>query len=93
MPNLKILPANLCTDIFSHSLLLTNQVGPLSQALNDQFVAFRSAVDIPDIVGRGLEVAGCVVTLGDEDVVVYAAFQWLVEWDWGALGFLGLLKE
>lgn len=43
-------------------------------------------VDVLDVVGGGLEVAGGIVTLGDEDVVVDTALERLVEWDWWALG-------
>ena len=48
-------------------------------------MALSPAVDILDIVCSSLEVASGVVTLGDEDVVVHATLQWLVEWDWWAL--------
>jgi hypothetical protein len=30
-------------------------------------------------------VAGCVVTLGDEDVVVHTTLEWLIQWDRGTL--------
>jgi hypothetical protein len=30
-------------------------------------------------------VAGCIVALGDEDVVVHTALKWLVQRDWGTL--------
>lgn len=48
-------------------------------------MSLSPTVDILDIVCGGLEVAGGVVTLGDEDVVIDAALERLVEWDWGAL--------
>ena len=45
-------------------------------------MAFRPTVDVLNIVCRSLKVTGCVVALGDEDVVIDAALQWPVEWDW-----------
>ena len=66
-------------------VIITNQVRPLSQPLDNQIMSLNPTVDIPDIIGRSLEVAGRVVALGDEDVVVDAAFEGLVEWDWWAL--------
>ena len=43
-------------------------------------------VNVLDIIGGGLEVASGIVALGDEDVVIDAALERLVEWDWWALG-------
>jgi hypothetical protein len=48
-------------------------------------VALDPAVDVPDVVCGGLEVAGGIVALGDEDVVVDTALQRLVEGNRGAL--------
>jgi hypothetical protein len=48
-------------------------------------VALNPAIDIPDVVCSGLKVAGRVVALGDEDVVVDTALQRLVEGNRGAL--------
>ena len=48
-------------------------------------MSLSPTVDISDIVCSGLEVAGSVVALGDEDVIVDAALERLVEWDWWAL--------
>jgi hypothetical protein len=62
-------------------LFLSNQVRSLSQPLNHKFLSFSPAVDVLDIIGSSLKVAGCVVALGDEDVVVDTALQWLVQWD------------
>lgn len=48
-------------------------------------MSLNPTVDIPDIIGRSLEVAGGVVALGDEDVVVDAALEGFVERDWWTL--------
>lgn len=61
-------------------------------------MALSPEVDVLDVVGGGLEVAGGIVTLGDEDVVVDTALERLVEWDWWALGgvscfFVGLKAD
>lgn len=66
-------------------VILAHQVRPLSQTLNDQIMALSPTVNILDIIGGGLEVAGGVVALGDEDVVVYAALEGLVKWNWWTL--------
>lgn len=54
-------------------LVISNKLGSLSQTLDNEVVAFSPAVDIPDVVCGGLEVAGGVVALGYEDVVVDTA--------------------
>jgi hypothetical protein len=54
-------------------LIVTNQVRPLPQTLNDEVMSLGTAVDVPDIIGSGLEMAGSVVALGDEDVVIDTA--------------------
>ena len=38
-----------------------------------------SAVNGEDVQTRCLEVGGCVVRLGDEDLVLHAVVQWLVD--------------
>ncbi len=48
-------------------------------------MALCPTVDIPDVICGGLKVTGCIVALGDEDVVVHTALKWLVQRDWGAL--------
>jgi len=67
------------------SVVITHQVRSLPQALNNELMTFCPTVDILDIIRRGLEVAGCVVALGDEDVVVHTALERLVQWNWGTL--------
>jgi hypothetical protein len=37
-------------------------------------------------------VAGCIVTLGDEDVIVHSALKWLVQWNRGPLRMSADLK-
>lgn len=49
-------------------------------------MALSPEVDVLDVVGGGLEVAGGIVALRDEDVVVDTALEGLVERDWWALG-------
>lgn len=66
-------------------LIIPNQVRPLPQTLNDEFVALSPTVDVPDIVCCGLKVAGGVVALGDENIVIDAALKRLVQWNRGAL--------
>ncbi len=48
-------------------------------------MALCPAINILDIICGGLEVAGCIIALGDEDVVVHTALKWLVQRDWGTL--------
>ena len=77
----------VCSSIHSSLLLLlANQVRALAQALDNQLVALSPEVNVLNVVGGGLEVAGGIVALGDEDVVVDTALEGLVEWDWWALG-------
>jgi hypothetical protein len=52
--------------------ILTNKIRPLSKSLNYKIMALNPTIDILDVICSGLEVAGSVVALGDEDVVVYA---------------------
>ena len=67
------------------SVVITHQVRSLSQTLDNEFLALCPTIDILDIICGGLEVAGCIVALGDEDVVVHTALKWLVQRDWGTL--------
>ncbi len=48
-------------------------------------MALCPTIDIFDVICCGLEVAGCVVALRDEDIVVHTTFEWLIQWDWGPL--------
>lgn len=50
-------------------------------------------VDILDIICRGFEMAGRVVALGDEDVIIHTALEWLVQWNWGTLRVSADLKD
>jgi hypothetical protein len=70
------------------NLLITNQVGTLSQSFNNKVMTLCTAVDVFDVISSGLEVAGCVVALRDENVVVDTALQRLVEWNWWTLIFV-----
>lgn len=71
--------------LFPVLVVVTHQVRSLSQTLDNEIMAFCSTVDIFDVICCGLEVAGCVVTLGDEDVVVHTTLEWLIQWDRGTL--------
>jgi hypothetical protein len=42
-------------------------------------MAFSPTVDVFDVICGGLEVAGCVVGFGYENVVIYTALKRLVE--------------
>lgn len=66
-------------------LIIADQIGSLSQPLNDELVALSPAVDVLHVICGGLEVAGGVVALGDEDVVINATFQRLIEGNRGTL--------
>lgn len=67
------------------SVVITHQVRSLPQAFNNELMALSPTVDILDVICRGLEVAGCVVTFGDEDVVIHTALKRLVQWNRGTL--------
>lgn len=66
-------------------LLLGRHLEALPQALHLQLLAGAAAVDVLHIVGGGLKVRRGVVALGDEEVVLGAILQRLVDGDWGAL--------
>jgi hypothetical protein len=74
------------------NLLITNQVGALSQPFNDKVMTLSPAIDVFDIISSGLEVAGGVVALRDENVVVHTAFERLVEGNWWTLNFVNVWK-
>jgi hypothetical protein len=69
----------------SGSVVITHQICALSQPLNNEIMALSPAVNILHIISGSLKMAGCIVALGDEDVVISTALQGLVEWDWWAL--------
>ena len=87
MPILAMIGTNEFVHLFTGPsfLLLANQVRALTQALNHKLMTLCPEIDVLDVVGGSLEVASGVVTLGDEDVVVNAALEWLIQWDWGSL--------
>jgi hypothetical protein len=70
---------------FHSSVVITYQVRPLSQALNNELMALCPAIDILDIISRGLEVAGRVVALGDKDVIIHTALKRLIQGNWRTL--------
>lgn len=67
----------------SNSLAITQlflrNLDTLPQALNLELLARAPAVDIPDVVGRGLKVASRIVALGYEDLVLDAIIQRLIQ--------------
>ncbi len=65
--------------------LLGRDLDALPQPLDNQLLPGQTAVDVPDVVGGGLEVAAGVVALGDEDLVLGAVLEGLVERDGGTL--------
>src|SRR3569833_4201371 len=67
------------------SYLFRRNLDALPQALDDELLAHAPAEDVLDVVSRGLEVAGGGVALGDEDVVLGAVLDRLVEGDGGTL--------
>lgn len=69
---------------FQPELLLSHQVCTLPETLDDKRFARCACIDIPHIIRGSLEVTGGVVTLRDEDVVVNAGLERLVQWDWWA---------
>lgn len=65
--------------------LLGSNLDTLPQTLNLELLAGDAAVNVPDVVGGGLKVAGGVVALGDEEVVLGAVGDGLVQGNGGAL--------
>lgn len=65
--------------------LLLGNIDAFSQALNLELLTHTAVVDILDIIRRRLEVAGGIVALGDEDVVLLAVLERFVDGDRGAL--------
>ena len=65
--------------------LLLRDLQTLPQTLNLELLARGAQVDVLDVVRGGLEVGLGVVALGDEDVVLLAVLDRLVQRDRGAL--------
>jgi len=65
--------------------LLVGDGEAVPETLDLELLAGAAAVDVLDIVGRRLEVAGGVVALGDEDVVLGAVLERLGDGDRRAL--------
>ena len=73
---------------FAHSFciyLLLSNLEAVPKALDNQLLAGTAAVDISHVVGGALKVAAGIVALGDEEVVLGAILNGLVERDWWAL--------
>lgn len=65
--------------------LLFGDLDVIPQALEHKLLASAAAVDILDVISGGLEVAGGVVALGDEDVVGGTVVDGLGDGNGGAL--------
>lgn len=65
--------------------MLIGDGNTLSQALNLEFLAGTAPVNVLDVIGRGLKVAGGVVALGDEQIVLLSIVEGLVHGDGGTL--------
>lgn len=70
--------------IYILSLFLSN-LDTIPQTLHLEFLAGSTTVDIPDVISGALKVTAGVVALGDEDVVLGAVFNGLIERNWWAL--------
>ena len=66
-------------------LLLLGNLDTFPQTLNLELLAGGAAVDVLDVVGGSLEVAGGIVALGDEDVVLGTILKRLVDGNRGTL--------
>lgn len=67
------------------TLLLLSNLDTFPQTLNLELLASGAAVDVLDIISGGLEVAGSIVALGDEDVVFGSILERLINGNRGAL--------
>jgi hypothetical protein len=56
-------------------------------------MTFRPSINIPHVIGRRLEMARRIITLGDEDVIIDTTLQRFVERDWWTEEFLFDLAE
>lgn len=61
--------------------MLLRHLDTLAETLHLELLAGRAAEDVLDVVGGCLEVAGGVVALGEEDVVLGARLGGLVDGD------------
>lgn len=79
--------------------MLIGDSDTLSQTLDLELFAGAAEVNVLDVVGRSLEVARGVVALRDEEVVLLAILERLVDGDGGALkvyvskGFCGWISR
>jgi hypothetical protein len=55
-------------------LIFAGQVRSLPQTFNNEVMALSSAIYISDIICSSLKMTGSIVALGDEDIVIDAAF-------------------
>ncbi len=72
----------------THLLILLPHQISLSQPLDHKLFPLSPTVDILYIICGRLEMAGCIVALGDEDVIFLSTCQGLVERDWWTLDAL-----
>lgn len=62
-------------------LLLIRHLNTFPQTLNLELLTCRATVNVLDVIGGRLEVAGGVVALGEEDVALGARVSGLVDGD------------
>lgn len=74
-----LLSISLTSVALSDYLLVFSHVDTLPQAFHLELLACSAAVDVLDVVGSCLEVAGGVVAARDEDVVLLAKLKRLVD--------------
>ena len=65
--------------------LFVRDLDAIPQTLDLELLAGGAAVDVLDVVGGSLEVAGGIVALGDEDVVLGAVLEGLGDGDGSTL--------
>jgi hypothetical protein len=90
IPSLDLAPLLPFANILSapplpDATLLGSHLDTLPQTLHHQLLAGKTAINVPDVVRGGLEMAAGVVALGNEDVVLGAVLDGLVQGDWRAL--------
>jgi hypothetical protein len=71
-------------------LLLLGNLDTFPQTLNLKLLTGGASVDVLDVVGGGLEVAGGIVALGDEDVVLGTILKRLVDGNGGTLAIVSV---
>ena len=71
--------------LFTTPGLVLSHLNSIAKPLNHKFFPSGTTVDVLHIIGSGLEVACCIVRLRDEDVVLCAIINRLIQGDWRTL--------